>query len=219
MNNTILELIQKEKFITIARGVKPELLSQAVEAVYKGGVKLMEFTFNQSSENRIREIQDTLNTAGKQMGDKMRFGVGTVLNVDEVRAAADAGAEYMISPNTNFDVIKETKKLGLVSIPGAMSPTEIMNAWNSGADLVKLFPADDLGFHYIRNIRAPLNHIPLIATGGVNPETIPQFLDCGVAGMGAGITILKPDLLESRNFAEITKLASLHVQAIKEYSK
>ena len=112
-----------------------------------------------------------------------------------LRAAHDAGAEYIISPDTDPAVIAETKHLGMASIPGAMTPTEIKRAWSLGADVVKAFPADDVGMHFFDNLRGPLPHIPLMATGGVNPQTILEFLKRGVVAVGTGITILRPDLI------------------------
>ena len=103
----------------------------------------------------------------------------------------------------------------MISIPGAMTPTEIEQAYSWGAHIVKLFPADDLGAHYIKNIKAPLSHIPIMATGGVNPETIPEYYRAGAKVFGTGITILKPEYVADNNFEGIKELAKAHVEAIK----
>lgn len=215
MTANVLDTIKKEKFIAIARGIPPEDMPEVARAVYDGGVKLLEITFSQHLPDAIERTKKALSMVCDVMEGRMFIGAGTVLNTCQVRTAFEAGAKYIISPNTNPDVIQETKKLGMVSIPGAMTPTEIVFAWDNGADLVKLFPADDLGYHYIRNILSPLSHIPIIATGGVNPETIPEYLSLGVTGVAAGITIIKPELVKERNFSEITRLARLHVEAVK----
>ncbi len=210
-----LEWIKKEKFIAIARNIPAEDMAEVAKAVFAGGVTLLEVTFNQGKADTVEKTQHALSSIRKEMGRKMRLGVGTVLSTQQVRAAHEAGADFIISPNTNAEVIKEAKRLGMVSIPGAMTPTEIVFAWDGGADLIKIFPADDLGYHYFKNIMAPLGHIPMIATGGVSPETIPEFFSLGIAGVGAGITVIKPQLVQEKNFTEITRLARQHIEAVK----
>ena len=148
-------------------------------------------------------------------GERMSIGAGTVLTIDEVRAAHEAGASFIVSPDTDPDVIAETKRLGMASIPGAMTPSEIKRAHALGADIVKLFPADDLGYHYIQNLKGPLPHIPIMATGGVNPETIPEFLSRGMVAVGTGITIFRPDLIAAEDYDAIAALAKAHIEAIK----
>ena len=102
----------------------------------------------------------------------------------------------------------------MASIPGAMTPSEIKRAYALGADIVKLFPADDLGYHYIQNLNGPLPHIPIMATGGVNPETIPEFLSRGMVAVGTGITIFRPDLVATEDYEGIKALAAAHIAAI-----
>lgn len=210
-----LDAIFSERFVVIARNVEPECMAEIAEALFEGGVLLLEVTFSQDRQDRIGRTSAAISSIRSRMGTRMLIGAGTVLSLDEVRAARDAGAGYIISPCTKASIIEETKRLGMVSIPGAMTPSEIVHAWDAGADIVKLFPADDLGYHYIRNVRAPLPHIPLMATGGVNPETIPEFLAAGIAVVATGVTVLKPELLARRDYAAIAELARLHVQAVR----
>ena len=153
------------------------------------------------------------------MGDQLCLGAGTVLTGAQAAAAHAAGAKYIISPNTDEKVISKTRQLGMVSIPGAMTPTEIVRAYKLGGDIIKLFPADDLGYHYIWNLRGPLPHIPLLATGGVDPSTIPEFFQAGVNGVGTGISIIRRDLLEQDDYATIEALAREHVAAIRRISQ
>ena len=181
------ERLLEEKLVIIARGIPTEKLVHCCEALLEAGVCCLETTFDHLLEAPIADNAAKLKAIRRALGSKVCLGVGTVLTVDEVRAAADAGAEYVIAPNTDIAVIRETKRLGLISIPGAMTPTEICTAWDTGADIVKIFPADDLGLHYIQNLKGPLPHIPLMATGGVNPATIPQMLSAGIAAVGTGI--------------------------------
>lgn len=138
------------------------------------------------------------------------MGAGTVLTPEQVDRAFKAGAEYIISPDTNPEVIKRTVSLGLVSIPGALTPTEIQYAHACGADFVKLFPAGEMGISYIKAVTAPLNHIRLLAVGGVNEDNLADFFKAGIKGAGIGSNIIKKNLLEQKDFKGITKLAGLY---------
>jgi len=219
MSQTVnpLELIRQEKLVVIARNAPADIIGDLARALLAGGVRLLESTFNQSLPDPIADNRRTIELLCREFGGELCVGAGTVLTVAQVQAAYEAGARYIISPNTNPAVIAETRRLGLVSIPGAMTPTEIAWAWELGAHMVKVFPADDLGFHYLRNVAAPLSHIPFMATGGVNPQTIPEFLAAGVISVGTGISILKPDLVKARDYAAITRLATEHVAAIRNW--
>ncbi len=213
--NVLNEILTK-KLVVIARAIPQDKIKDCVNAVIDGGVSLIESTFCQSDKDCIEKNKLCIETMVKAANGRAIIGAGTVLNTEQVRAAYEAGAKYIISPNTNEAVIKETLKLGMISIPGAMTPTEIEQAYSYGAHIVKLFPADDMGVHYIKNLKAPLSHIPLMATGGVNPGTIPEYYNAGAEAFGTGITILKPDCVASGNFAEITRLARAHVDVIKK---
>ena len=211
----ILEQILDKKLVVIARAIPHNKIEKCVNAVIDGGVALIESTFLQSDKDCIAKNKLCIETMVKAAKGRAVIGAGTVLNTEQVRAAYEAGAKYIISPNTNEAVIKETLRLGMISIPGAMTPTEIEQAYLWGAHIVKLFPADDLGAHYIKNIKVPLSHIPIMATGGVNPETIPEYYRAGARAFGTGITILKPEYVEDNNFEGIKELAKTHVEAIK----
>ena len=211
----VKELILKEKLVVIFRKVPVEKIGRLAQALVDGGIKLLEVTFDQLSEDPVKDYNDCINAIRAAVGDKLCLGAGTVLKPEQVEAAYNAGAKYIISPNTKESVIKKTKELDMISIPGAMTPSEICNAWDMGADIIKLFPADDLGYHYIWNIRGPLPHIPLLATGGVNPDTIPEFLSRGINGVGTGVSIVNREMLANDDFEGITKLAKAHVDAVK----
>lgn len=210
-----LKCVQENKLVVIARRIPVDKIGKCAQAVMQGGVVLMESTFDQTNPDCIGVNQRCIREIIKATDGKMLVGAGTVLNREQVRAAYEAGAKYIISPNTNPDVIEETLKLGMLSFPGAMTPTEIEKAYSLGAHMVKLFPADDLGFHYIKNLSGPLAHIPLMATGGVNPQSIPQFHELGIKAYGTGITILRQDLVAAEDYEAIAALAKEHVDAIK----
>lgn len=179
----ILQDILKSKIIAIIRGANPDDVLKIAGALHAGGIKVLEVTFN--SDNALEVIKQLSET----MKDKMLIGAGTVLNENAAKSAISAGAKFIISPNLNIEVIKITKKLGAVSIPGALTPTEIVNAFNSGGDIIKVFPAS-ANINYIKEIRAPLPHIPLMPTGGITLENIREFQNAGAVAFGIGTALV-----------------------------
>ena len=214
----VKSLLLDKKLVVIFRRIPVEQIGRVSEALVRGGVKLLEVTFDQQSQDPAADYARSIEQVRHAVGDALCLGAGTVLSCGQVRTAREAGAEFILSPNTDIDVIRLTRQLGMVSVPGAMTPSEIVTAWNAGADIVKLFPAEDLGYHYIWNIRGPLPHIPLLATGGVNPETIPQFLAQGVSAVGTGVSIVDRKLLAAGDYDGIEALARAHVDAINNFS-
>ena len=211
----VIEELKRTRLMVLARGVPKDVLLKAVEAIADVGVTVFESTFDHRRADCVAENAEKIAALVGAFGGRMAIGAGTVLTVEEVRAAHAAGATFIVSPDSDSEVIAETKRLGMASIPGAMTPTEIKRAYALGADIVKLFPADDLGYHYIQNLKGPLPHIPLMATGGVNPQTIPEFLSRGILAVGTGITIFRPDLVAAEDYAGIKLLAKAHVDAIR----
>lgn len=211
----IKEALFREKLVIIARGIPVGVLTDAARAMAQVGIRLLESTFDHRLKDPIADNVEKIAALRRTFGQELRIGAGTVLTADEAQAAFDAGAEYILAPNTDAQVIERGKKLGMAVIPGAMTPTEICAAWNLGADMVKLFPADDLGLRFMQNLRGPLPHIPLMATGGVNPVTIPQILEHGAAAVGTGVTVLRRDLLDKRDYEGIAVLAKMHLDAIR----
>lgn len=214
---TVSEFIQKHKIITICRKVYGEDLYRLTAALNAGGVKLMEVTFDQADPDCVEKTAGCIRELNQRFGSEMKFGAGTVLTVEQVRAAAEAGAQFIISPNTDPEVIRETKRLGLVSIPGAMTPTEIMAAHNLGADIVKLFPAGSLGFAYIKDILAPISHVKLCATGGVTEENWEQYLKLGFAGAGISSRLCDKKCIAAGDFGEITRRARAFTELTAKY--
>ena len=213
----ILSVIKQEKLVILSRGLDTETLLLAAETCMEAGITLFECTFDHLADDPVHDNAEKITALVKAAKGRMRVGAGTVLTAEEVRASADSGAEFIISPCTDEEVMAETKKLGLLSIPGAMTPTEIVHARKLGADMVKLFPADDIGVgpHYIQNLKGPLPHIPLMATGGVNPGTIPMFLNAGIDAVGTGVTVLRKDLISKGDYDAIRTLAKMHIDAVK----
>lgn len=212
---TKAEIIEKEGLIVIFRGVPLEKIEKTVKALYEGGVRIIEIAFNPSDSDTINKTTALIKEARRVMGDKILIGAGTVINEEYVVAAYDAGVDFIFSPDTDVDVIRLTKKLGLVSIPGALTPTECKTAFKNGADIIKLFPATINDIDYITGITRPLSYIPFICVGGTTENTIEAFIKAGAKGVGTGISILKPELIEKDNYAEIIRLAKLHIDKIK----
>lgn len=202
MKLTAKDLIVRNKVIAICRGIYGDDLLGLASALFRGGVQLIEVTFDQADPEHLRKTSDAIALLLASFPD-MAVGAGTVMTAKQLHTACDAGAKYMISPNTDLNVINETKRLGLVSIPGAMTPSEIASAWQAGADFVKLFPCAQLGLEYVKAVRAPLNNIPLIATGGIEAENLGMFLDAGMAGAGMGGKLCDKKLIREKRFDEL----------------
>ena len=214
-----IEFIKKEKFAAILRHVSPDYIESAARAVYKGGVRVFEITFDPSDKNTIDDTQKSISTIYEMYGNDVSVGAGTVLSVEFAKAAKEAGAQFIVSPCINSKVINYTKENGLLSIPGAFTPTEIMTAYEAGADIVKIFPVlpDNIG--YLKTVMSPLSHIPFMPTGGISPNTIEDFLETGAIAVAAGATIVNQELLEAGKFSEIEANAKAHIDRVKSFLK
>lgn len=215
MSKKVLNKILEGKIVAIVRGIPSDEVVGLAKALVEGGISCIEVTFDQSSEEKAQDTLKAISNISKALGDRVCVGAGTVMTVKQVEAAAAAGAEYMISPNTNAAVIKRTKELDKVSIPGAMTPSEVAEAYELGADIVKMFPAGVLGCAYIKAVKAPLKHIPVTAVGGVNPGNCADFIRAGAVGVGVGGNLVSPQLVKEGRFEEITAIAKSYTDALK----
>ena len=213
------KFIEEHGLIVIIRGVELSKIPDVAEALYKGGARIVEVAFNPSDSDTIKKTTNIIRKIYETMGDKLMVGAGTVINKEYVIAAKNAGAEFIFSPNTDVDIIKLTKELGLISIPGALTPSEVMTAYNAGADLIKLFPITKDDIDYVIGITRPLSHIPFICVGGTNLDTIEMFIKAGAKGVGTGISILKTELLENNDYEGISALTKQHLVKIEEARK
>lgn len=214
MKNTI-DTILKEKIIVIVRGIGREKLLQFAEAAYKGGIRLLECTYDATGNTPDEAIAANIEILAKHFEGKMLIGAGTVLTEKQVELTKNAGGKFIISPDTCPEVIKETKKLGLVSIPGAFTPSEAVIAHKAGADFVKLFPITSMGPKYLKDIKAPLSHIRFLAVGGINADNITEYLSVGACGVGIGSDIANKKLIEANNFDVIEENARRYVKQIE----
>ncbi len=210
----VIGRIRESKIIAILRGVPEEKLGFIADALYEGGVRAIECTFDHRREDCVVANARMIAFLARHAAGAMDVGSGTALTPDEARATVDAGGCFVISPGVSEAVIAETVRLGAVSIPGAMTPTEIAAAWQAGAHFVKIFPAGALGADYVKAVRAPLSHIPMLAVGGVTPENIPDFVKAGVLGFGVGSPLLPAADVGAGNYAAITERTRRFMAAV-----
>lgn len=215
MKKSVIEAIEKEKIIVIVRGVEREKLLPLVEAMYKGGIRLLEITFDSTGKISDEETATLIQLTAEAYKDKMYIGAGTVLTEKQVEMVKNAGGKFIISPNVNDRVIKKTIELDLVSMPGAVTPSEIQSAHLYGADFVKLFPITNFGPAYVKAVKAPLSHIRFTAVGGINENNMMDYMNAGVSGFGVGANIVDKNMIAQNDFNGITELAKKYVNAIK----
>lgn len=213
MEKTVKQ-IEENKIIVIVRGVEREKLIPLVKAMYDGGIRLVECTYDASGKISDQEIASNIKMLCDYFKDKMIIGAGTVLTENQVKLTAEAGGKFIISPDTNLEIIDFTKKCGLVSIPGALTPSEVAAAVRYGADFVKVFPVDLFGPKYIKILKAPLSHARLLAVNGITGENMGEYLSAGAVGVGVGSGIVNKKMIENDDFAGITKLAKEYTEKL-----
>lgn len=179
---TALQEILQHKIVAILRGVSPGDVLRIAQALYNGGVRLLEVTLNSPG------ALDSIEQVAGEMKGKMLVGAGTVLDAADAKEAIAAGARFIISPVLEKGVIRAARRHGAVSIPGAYTPTEVLNAFVQGGEIVKVFPA--LGPHYIKDLLAPLPHLPLMPTGGIALQNINAFNASGAVAFGIGSALV-----------------------------
>ncbi len=212
MRDQIIQKILDEKVIAIVRGVYEEECVNLAKALHDGGVNLLEVTFDQRSHEERLRTAITIKMLNEALGDTMAFGAGTVMTVEMVEMAKEAGAKFIISPDTCEEVIRASVEKGLVSIPGALTPSEIANAHRYGADFVKVFPVANMGPSYIKNLVAPLSHIRMLAVGGVDGSNVADYLAAGAVGAGVSSCLFKKEWIKAGEWWKVTEAAKLFVE-------
>lgn len=209
----ILNELKTVRFIAILRRVPQTKILRAAEALSRAGIRFIEITFDPSDPETLRDTAEKMNQV-HQAFPEMHLGCGTVLTDAMAETAAKAGAEYCLAPNTRKSVIDCCHRHQIPVFPGAYTPCEIADAWEMGADAVKIFPVRPGEEKYVTNVMSPLSHIPFLVTGGVNPETIHAMLATGAVAVAAGASVVPPDALAADDYDKITESARRHLERI-----
>jgi len=183
-----------------------------VEALMAGGITVMEVTMTvPGAVGLLRELK-------KHHGDKLLLGSGTVTDAAQAEETIDSGAEFVVSPSFHPEVVEKTKKLGKVSIPGSLTPTEVITAWRAGADYVKIFPCSAVGgASYLRALLAPFPELQLIPTGGVTLQTAADFLSAGARALGVGTDLVNPKAIEAGTPEKVTETARAYLEIVGKF--
>ena len=196
--------------IAVLRAKSTAELMDVANALYAGGVTAIEVTMTTPG------ALDVIKVVSAELGGKVVVGVGSVLDPETARAAILAGADYVVAPTLNEAVVRITKRYGKVSIPGAFTPTEILRAWDSGADAVKVFPTSSVGPQYLKDLKGPLPQIPLVPTGGVSVETCGDFIRAGAVAVGAGSALVDSKAVAAGDWATIADTAKRMVEEVRK---
>ncbi|HTM54471.1 MAG TPA: bifunctional 4-hydroxy-2-oxoglutarate aldolase/2-dehydro-3-deoxy-phosphogluconate aldolase [Pirellulales bacterium] len=196
--------------VAVVRAASGEQLVDVAEALAAGGIDAVEITFTVPQAHRVIE------KVAAKLGTRILLGAGTVLDAETARIALLSGAEFVVSPTLDLRVIEVCRRYGKPVMPGAFSPTEVLAAWQAGADIVKVFPCDVLGPAYLKALAGPLPQIRLMPTGGVNLETIGAFLQAGAFALGVGGALVDAKLVEAGNLNEIQSRAKRFADAVRQ---
>lgn len=207
--------VRRSKVVAILRGVEGERLLPTAHALFQGGVRLLEVTFPQNAPDQFQNIARQIERLRTRFDGEMFIGAGTVTTRELVELAASAGGQFIVSPDAQQDVIERTRERGLVSMPGAMTATEILAAHHWGADFVKLFPAGVLGSGYLKAVRVPVSHVELLAVGSINAENAGAFIRAGAIGVGVGGELVDKAAVADGRYEEIMRRAEMLLAAVK----
>lgn len=201
-DSVTLEKIRESKVCAIIRGIPKDKIKPVVDALIKGGVTAVEVTFNtDGAEQMIRELKSLY-------GDELLIGAGTVLDPETAKDAISAGASFILAPTLNTEVIKLCLRYNVVAVPGVTTPTEALTAWESGARIVKIFPAGVLGANYIKQLKGPLPQIDMMVVGAVGAANLKDFFKAGASSAGIGGELVNKDLVAAGDYEEIERRAS-----------
>lgn len=206
-----LRRILEGGIVAVVRAESGESLVKVVRALAEGGVTAAEITFT------VPGALEVIQQVRRELGDTVVLGAGTVLDPETARAALLAGAEYIVAPSLNVDVIRLCRRYDKVVMPGAFTPTEVVAAWEAGADVVKVFPADVGGPPYLKALKGPLPQIRLMPTGGVDLNTAEAFLKAGACCLGVGGSLVEPKAVALGDFARLRDLAAQYVAIVKKF--
>ena len=204
-----LQRVLDRGLVAIIRAPNGDQLVEVAEALLEGGIDVIEVTFT------VPGVLDIISKVRDALGDRILLGAGTVLDTESARAAMLAGAEFLVTPTVNTDVIELCNRYDKVIMPGGFTPTEVVTAWEAGADIVKVFPADIGGPKHLKALKGPFPQIRLLPTGGVNLDTLASFVDAGACAVGLGSALVEKQALANRDMDRIRDLAAKYVNAMK----
>lgn len=210
IKENIAEWIKQHRIVAIIKGVGSLYIEDTVDALYKGGIRVVEITLK--NEDSLKSIT----TIRKSMGGKIACGAGTVMNTEDVDSAAASGAQFISCIHSDENLIKKIKEVDKVCIAGALTPTNIISAKESGADFINVFPAISVGTEYFKQIKSPFSDQFLFAVGGVNLNNAYSFLKAGAFGIGVGNNLVNPRFIKDGNYHSITEEAKKYVEMVKE---
>jgi len=205
-----LNRVLQSQIVAVIRAPSGELLADVAEALLAGGVEVMEVTFTVPGAARVLE------QVADRLGGRILLGAGTVLDSETARIAILSGAQFIVSPTTDIDVVRLCQRYDKLVLPGALTPTEVVTAWQAGADIVKIFPSDLTGPKYLKALRGPLPQVRLMPTGGVNLDTAADFLRAGACALGIGGSLVEAEAIKAGNMERIRSLARQYVQIVEE---
>lgn len=195
--------------VAIIRAPSGEMLVDVAKTLYEAGIDVIEVTFT------VPNVLNIISDVHKALGDKILLGAGTVLDPESARAAFLAGAEFIVSPCVNTEVIRLCNRYDKLVMPGALTPTEVLTAWEAGADIVKIFPADVSGPSYLKALHGPLPQVRLLPTGGVNLDTLESFMNAGACAVGLGSSLVEKQAVQNGDLGRIRELAEKYVALVK----
>ena len=207
MKEDVIQSVRARKVVAIIRGFAPDVCLKLAEAYAKGGIGLVEVTFNQKAPETWKDTATAIAAIRDRFAGDVRVGAGTVLTAEQLTLCEQAGGEYMITPNVNVDLIRDCVRRGLVAMPGALTPSEAVAAHDAGASFVKIFPAGSLGPGYVKALVAPLGHIPFLAVGGISPDNVADFMAAGCVGAGVGGNLTNRAWIAAGEWDRITDVA------------
>ncbi len=197
--------------VAVVRASESPQLVEVVKALADGGVTVAEITMT------VPGALEVVRQVRKELGDRVLIGAGTILDAETARAALLAGAEFLVSPTLNLEVIRMCRRYDKIVMPGAFTPTEILSAWEAGADIVKVFPADVVGPAFFKAIRGPLPQVRVMPTGGVDLKTATAFLQAGACCLGVGGQLVDPEAIKQKNFDVIRDVARQYADIVKAF--
>ncbi|MFN3151086.1 bifunctional 4-hydroxy-2-oxoglutarate aldolase/2-dehydro-3-deoxy-phosphogluconate aldolase [Bremerella sp.] len=206
-----VQKISSTGIVAVIRADNGEILADVTQALVDGGVTAIEVTFTVPKAHKVLEY------VADRFGDQIQLGAGTVLDAETARIAILAGAEFIVSPIVDLPTIEISHRYDKAMMAGALTPTEVVKAWQAGSDVVKIFPSDLTGPSYLKSLKGPLPQVRMMPTGGVNLETAESFLKAGACALGVGGSLVEKSAIESGNMQRITDLAKQYVEIVQRF--